>query len=169
MSSFKSGNQPLFLMDGMPIQDDDGTALLNFNPGDIERVELLKNAGTVGIYGVRAGNGVIAFYTKRWRPGQDNGKAGGNGQTIQLIGYPSVQREFYVPRYEHPDEVQPDILARVDRRDVLYWKPLMQTDANGQTRLLFPLSDVVRTLRLTVQGVTSEGRPVVSVRLLRVQ
>ena len=51
-------------MDGMAIQDPDGTALLNFSPGDIERVELLKNGGTAGIYGVRGGSGVIAFYTK---------------------------------------------------------------------------------------------------------
>ncbi len=166
IGTLKGGTAPLFLMDGMPIQEDDmGTALLSFSPGDIERVELLKNGGTAGIYGVRGGNGVIAFYSKRFRPGQTDTKPKASMTPLQMIGYPSVQREFYVPRYEG----QPDESARIDRRDVLYWKPLMQTDANGQTRMIFPLSDVVKTLRVTVQGVTTDGRPVVGVRLMRVQ
>lgn len=168
--SFRSSPQPLFLLDGMPIQDTDGTALLTFNPNDIERIELLKNASTSGIYGVRGGNGVIAFYSKVFRPGQsaENKKTG--SKIIQLIGYPSVQRDFYVPRYEvAPGESQVDITSRIDRRDVMYWKPLIQTDGQGNCQLQFPLSDVVRTVRISVQGITAEGRPVVGSTLLRVQ
>ena len=159
---------PLFLVDGMTIQDPDGTALMNFNPSDIERVELLKNAGTAGIYGVRGGNGVIAFYTKRFRPDQPKKDAKKGMTPLQLIGYPSVQREFYVPRYD--TESQPVALNdRVDRRDVLYWKPLMQTDGQGHSQVQFPLSDVVRTLRITVQGISMSGRPVVGVTEIKVQ
>ena len=169
IGSLKSSNQPLFLIDGMSIQDNDGMALLSFNPGDIERVEVLKNAGTAGIYGVRGGNGVIAFYTKRFRPDQLTKEVKKGMTPLQLIGYPSVQREFYMPRYERPDELQPDVSARVDRRDVLYWKPIIQTDGQGHSQLLFPLSDVVRTVRVTVQGITAEGRPVVGVKLIKVQ
>ena len=65
--SVQGGSGPLFLMDGMALQSDD---LLNYTPTDIERVELLKNAGTAGYYGARGGGGVIAFYTKTYRPGQ---------------------------------------------------------------------------------------------------
>ena len=87
---------------------------------------------------------------------------------LQLIGYPSVQREFYVPRYD--TESQPVALNdRIDRRDVLYWKPLMQTDGQGHSQVQFPLSDVVRTLRVTVQGISMDGRPVVGVKLIKVQ
>ncbi|MBD2699133.1 carboxypeptidase-like regulatory domain-containing protein [Spirosoma sp. BT702] len=168
VSSFKSGTQPLYLLDGMPIQDPDGTALLSFNPGDIERVEVLKNAGTAGIYGVRGGNGVIAFYSKSARSMQGSGKPKAGMTPIQFIGYPSVQREFYVPRYN--TEVTTDsISGPVDYRDVLYWKPLMQTDSQGHSQLRFPLSDVVRTLRVVIQGVTADGRPVLGVQLVRVQ
>ena len=85
-------------------------------------------------------------------------------RSMQVIGYPSTQREFYVPRYE--SEVPSE---RIDRRDVLYWKPLMQTDSQGRSQLMFPLSDVVRTIRVVVQGVTADGRPVVGAALLRVQ
>ena len=168
VGSLKSSPQPLFLVDGMSIQDTDGTALLPFNPGDIERVEVLKNAATAGIYGVRGGNGVIAFYTKRFRPDQLKNEEKKGMKPLLFIGYPSVQREFYVPRYD--TESQPVALSdRIDRRDVLYWKPLMQTDSQGHSQLQFPLSDVVQTIRVTVQGVTMSGRPVVAVGLFRVQ
>ncbi|WP_332368491.1 carboxypeptidase-like regulatory domain-containing protein [Spirosoma telluris] len=51
VGTLKLGSQPLYLIDGMTVQDNDGTALLTFNPGDIERIEVLKNGGTAGIYG----------------------------------------------------------------------------------------------------------------------
>ena len=170
VGSLKSSTQPLFLVDGMSIQDTDGTALLPFNPGDIERIEVLKNAGTAGVYGVRGGNGVIAFYSKRFRPDQQKSGDGSGMTPVQLIGYPSVQREFYVPRYDpKPTENQPAQGEKIDRRDVLYWKPLMQTDSQGHSQLLISLSDVVRTVRVVVQGVTADGRPVVGEALIRVQ
>lgn len=168
VNSFKSGMQPLYLMDGMPIQDPDGTALLYFNAGDIERVEVLKNAGTVGTYGVRGGNGVIAFYSKSKRSMQGSAKPEQGMTPIQFIGYPSVQREFYVPRYDAEVTAAP-ISGPVDYRDVLYWKPMMQTDSQGRSQLRFPLSDVVRTLRVVIQGITADGRPVLGVQLIRVQ
>ena len=168
MGSYKSGTQPLFLMDGVPIQDPDGTALMNFNTRDIERVEVLKNAGTAGIYGVRASNGVIAFYSKGARYMQEGRKQSEGMTPIQFIGYPRVQREFYVPRYETEVTGNADS-GSLDDRDVLNWKPMMQTDNQGNSQLRFPLSDVVRTLRVVIQGVTADGRPVFGVRLVPVQ
>lgn len=168
INSLKSGTQPLYLLDGVPIRDPDGTALMNVNPGDIERVEVLKNAGTTGIYGVRGGNGVIAFYSKRARSLAGNARPQEGLTPIQFIGYPSVQREFYVPRY--PTEAPADSLSGpVDHRDVLYWRPILQTDGQGYGQIRFPLSDVVRTVRVVIQGVTANGRPVLGVQLMRVQ
>lgn len=56
-----------------------------------------------------------------------------------------------------------------DDRDVLYWKPLMVTDSKGHSQLRFPLSDHVRTLRVVIQGVTTDGRPVHGIQLIEVQ
>ncbi|WP_128548600.1 carboxypeptidase regulatory-like domain-containing protein [Larkinella soli] len=168
VGSFKSGMQPLYLMDGVPIYDPDGKALLYFNTSDIERIELLKHGTTAGMYGVRGGNGVIAFYTKSRRSMEAGAKPAEGMTPIQFIGYPSVQREFYVPRYD-AEVSAGTVSGPVDYRDVLYWKPIMQTDGQGHSRLGFPLSDVVRTLRVVIQGVTAEGRPVLGVQLIRVQ
>ena len=167
-NSFMGGTQPLYLMDGVPIQDPDGSVLMFFNPRDIERIEVLKSAGAAGLYGSRGGNGVIAFYTKGARYRQGLAKPQEGMTPIQLIGYPSVQREFYVPRYD-AESTASTLSGPVDHRDVLYWKPLMQTDSQGRSQLRFPLSDVVRTVRVIIQGVTVDGRPVLGVHLVRVQ
>ncbi|WP_332368490.1 hypothetical protein [Spirosoma telluris] len=114
------------------------------------------------------GNGVIAFYTKRFRPDQQKSTAKEGMKPLQLIGYASVQREFYMPKYTAEAQT-PTVSDRIDRRDVLYWKPLMQTDSQGHSQLVFPLSDVVRTLRVTLQGITENGRPIAVTELIKVQ
>lgn len=89
----------------------------------------------------------------------------GNGISSSLNGNASVQREFYLPKYT----AETQLTDRIDRRDVLYWKPLMQTDSQGHSQLIFPLSDVVRTIRVTLQGITETGRPIAVTKLIHVQ
>lgn len=164
-NSFMSSTQPFYLMDGIPIEDPEGDRLLTFNPADIERIEVLKGP-SAAMYGSRGGNGVIAFYTYRGKPNTTDTApaAKGLGQ-FTLIGFLSVQREFYVPRYESAPEPN----APIDQRDVLYWKPIMQTDSQGKSVAAFPLTDVVRTIRVVLQGVTADGRPISAVQILKVQ
>jgi len=65
ISSFQN-NDPLYVIDGTPVQD----TYLNFlNPNDIASMEVLKDASAASIYGSRANNGVILIETKRGRPG----------------------------------------------------------------------------------------------------
>jgi TonB-linked SusC/RagA family outer membrane protein len=59
--STNGDNRPLILLDGAVIED-----LSVVNPGDIESINVLKDA-TAGIYGVRAANGVILITTKSGR------------------------------------------------------------------------------------------------------
>ena len=63
-NSFQGGEEPLFIMDGMPISLDDGE-LRNINPSVIESITVLKDAGVTAIYGSRGANGVIIIKTKR--------------------------------------------------------------------------------------------------------
>ena len=61
------GVKPLYLVDG--IFNDN----INFvNPNDIESVEILKDASSLAIFGVRGANGVIAITTKKAKAGQVN-------------------------------------------------------------------------------------------------
>jgi TonB-dependent SusC/RagA subfamily outer membrane receptor len=73
-ASITGGGQPLFVVDGVPLND--GTLsgaqgggsglnpLLNINPQDIESMSVLKDAAAVSIYGSRGANGVILITTK---------------------------------------------------------------------------------------------------------
>lgn len=72
-SSLSASNDPLFVIDGIPI-DNDGVAgmrnPLNFiNPDDIESFTVLKDASATAIYGSRASNGVIIITTKKAKKG----------------------------------------------------------------------------------------------------
>lgn len=76
-SSISANNQPLYVIDGVPVLSQDlGTAaneptnpLADLNPQDIESVQVLKDASAAAIYGSRASNGVILITTKRGRAG----------------------------------------------------------------------------------------------------
>ena len=53
-------------LDGMPIHSGGlSAALRNLVPGDVSRIEVLKDAGALAIYGARGANGVILITTKR--------------------------------------------------------------------------------------------------------
>ncbi|PRD47152.1 SusC/RagA family TonB-linked outer membrane protein [Sphingobacterium haloxyli] len=58
------GRNPLYIVDGMPVAD-----INNINPADIESMDVLKDASSASIYGLRAANGVIIITTKRGKAG----------------------------------------------------------------------------------------------------
>ncbi len=68
----RSGSSPLFVVDGVPL-DNAGTGSgdpLNFlNPQDIESMDILKDASATAIYGSRGANGVVLITTKRGKAG----------------------------------------------------------------------------------------------------
>ena len=65
-NTFMGGEEPLFVIDGMPINSSSAeSALAGINPRDVARIEVLKDAGETSIYGSRGANGVILISTKR--------------------------------------------------------------------------------------------------------
>lgn len=79
-SSITGGGQPLFVVDGVPMNDNvlsltqgGGTGLnplMNINANDIESMTILKDAAAAAIYGSRGSNGVIIIKTKRGKIGE---------------------------------------------------------------------------------------------------
>ncbi|WP_205499790.1 SusC/RagA family TonB-linked outer membrane protein [Rufibacter psychrotolerans] len=66
--SISATNQPLYVVDGIPLAE--GTGLNDFNPLDIESIEILKDASSTAIYGSRGANGVVLVTTKKGREGK---------------------------------------------------------------------------------------------------
>jgi TonB-dependent starch-binding outer membrane protein SusC len=83
-SSVRGGNQPLFVIDGVPLTGGAATPggadfgagsqsprnpLATLNPEDIENISVLKDASAAAIYGARGSNGVVLITTKRGATG----------------------------------------------------------------------------------------------------
>jgi TonB-linked SusC/RagA family outer membrane protein len=66
--SVRASNEPLYVVDGIPLAE--GTGINDFNPLDIESVEILKDASATAIYGSRGANGVVLITTKRGQQGR---------------------------------------------------------------------------------------------------
>ena len=83
-SSISAGNEPLYVIDGIPVYNDNTesiirsgsnlsqptNALSSLNLSDIENIEILKDASATGIYGARGANGVVIITTRRGKTGQ---------------------------------------------------------------------------------------------------
>jgi TonB-dependent SusC/RagA subfamily outer membrane receptor len=88
VSSLSGNNQPLFIVDGVPIEGSDynsadtqrgaggydyGNLIQDINPDDIESLSVLKGANASALYGSRASNGVIMITTKKGKKGEGYG------------------------------------------------------------------------------------------------
>ncbi len=61
-------DNPLVVIDGIPIPNESMSSMLaDLSPGDVARIEVLKDAAHTGMYGSRGANGVIVITTKRAR------------------------------------------------------------------------------------------------------
>jgi TonB-linked outer membrane protein, SusC/RagA family len=74
---------PLYVIDGSP-----GGDISTLNPGDIESIDVLKDAASAAIYGSRAANGVILVTTKQGRSGKPQ---------ISFDGYYGIQNIYRMP------------------------------------------------------------------------
>ncbi len=88
-NSLSGSNQPLFVVDGMPVSNelvtsdltndgalqevDYGNGGAEINPDDIASISILKGAGSAALYGARAANGVVLISTKKGKRSQGLG------------------------------------------------------------------------------------------------
>ena len=64
-TSIYGNNEPLYVLDGVPITPGPGGSLTGIDPYDIESIEVLKDPADTALYGMRGANGVIVIKTKR--------------------------------------------------------------------------------------------------------
>lgn len=77
ISSVNSSSDPLYIIDGVianngtsTVTDNQQNRLVDINPADIERIEVLNGAAAAAIYGSRANAGVVQIFTKRGKSGE---------------------------------------------------------------------------------------------------
>ena len=98
-SSLNAGNDPLWIVDGMPYSGD----LNNLNPSDIESMTVLKDAASNALYGARGANGVVMITTKKAKSQEAHvtidAKWGVNSRAVQDYAYITNPAQFYELHY----------------------------------------------------------------------
>ena len=109
-SSISGNNQPLFVVDGVPIDNSDvggattgrgfggfdyGNAAQDLNPNDIASINVLKGPNAAALYGSRAANGAIIITTKTGRNAPGRGMSASTNVTWETpLRLPDYQNEY---------------------------------------------------------------------------
>lgn len=105
--SLQGNNQPLYVVDGIPMNDrnfgqaglwggqDQGDGLTSINPDDIESITVLKGANAAALYGARAANGVINIVTKKGRAQKGIGIQFNSNMVFETIYDQTERQEKY--------------------------------------------------------------------------
>ncbi len=102
--SITGGTQPLFVVDGSPINNNESTGDVggviqqnrasDINPNDIESIDILKGAAASALYGSRAQNGVVLITTKSGKPGKVKVTYDVNYSSDEVTNLPELQNIY---------------------------------------------------------------------------
>lgn len=168
-NSLTGNNQPLFVVDGMPIDNsagddgalDYGNNAADINPSDIESIEVLKGPNAAALYGSRAANGVILITTKK---GTATFKVSVNSNLMfqKLTEFPAYQNAYGIGTSFYIDNTHPLPVASVNYRS--WGSPMLgqpYVALNGQVKPYLPQPDNVKdfysTAHLFTNSVAVEG------------
>lgn len=183
-NSITGNNQPLFVIDGIPVDNESGDANIsvttsssnldygnvagNINPEDIESIEILKGPNAAALYGSRAANGVVLITTKK--SGGIKFKASFNSNaTFQFITeFPEYQNIYGAGNsFKLEGSGSTDNPERIPNLGVFYrsWgAPMMGQPVisiNGQPKLYLPqpnnVQDFYQPAIMLTNSIAMEG------------
>lgn len=162
VSSISGNNQPLFVIDGVPIEGGDfnststarggggydyGNLVQDLNPDDIESLSVLKGASASALYGSRANNGVVLITTKKGKKDEGLGVSYTTSVGFEVVNkLPKMQRlygggygtDFATVTINGTDYLYPDYATdeswgpKFEGQQVLSWYDLAKWEAGGK-------------------------------------
>jgi TonB-dependent SusC/RagA subfamily outer membrane receptor len=159
VGSLWAGNEPLFVIDGVPVSNS-----LNSNfstsglvsPDDVESITVLLSPEASALYGSRASNGAIVINTRSriyfGSYSQRKRRPRFSHVMVQPRAF-TATREFYAPTYSKKDQME----ERRDFRNTVYWNPSVVTDEKGEATVSFYNTDAVSSFRITAEGISGRG------------
>ena len=133
-SSLNASNDPLIVVDGVPISNNTISGSANFlsfiNPNDIATFTVLKDASATAIYGSRASNGVIIITTKKGQVGKALSiRYDGNTSVSSAIKYVDVFSgdEMRNIAFSHPELYDATSLTKLWSYDTNWQKEIFRT------------------------------------------
>ncbi|MFC6097094.1 SusC/RagA family TonB-linked outer membrane protein [Flavobacterium qiangtangense] len=139
-SSLNANNDPLYVIDGVPVDAGGGgveggrNPLANINQNDIASMTILKDAAATAIYGSRASNGVVIITTKKGKSGEMQISYNGNFQVSEVVKTVDVlsadQYRAYINEFGNPETQVPLLgTANTDWQKEIY-RTALSTDHN---------------------------------------
>jgi TonB-linked SusC/RagA family outer membrane protein len=160
--SISGSNQPLFVIDGVPIEGSDynstetargaggydyGNLIQDINPDDIESISILKGANASALYGSRSTNGVILITTKSGKKGEGYNVSFNSSVGFEVVnklpkmqklyggGYGSDFEQVTIngKTYNYPDYATDESWGpKYEGQTVLSWYDLAKWEAGGR-------------------------------------
>lgn len=160
VNSISGNNQPLFVVDGVPIEGTDfnstntqrgaggydyGNLIQDINPDDIENISVLKGPNASALYGSRAANGVVMITTKKAKVGTGYNVSVNSSVGFEVVNkLPKLQRlygggtifedvEINGNTYRYPDYYTDESWGdKYDGKPFLSWYDLAKWEAGGK-------------------------------------
>jgi TonB-dependent starch-binding outer membrane protein SusC len=133
-SSLNASNDPLVIIDGVPIDNNNVSGSSNFlsfvNPNDIETFTVLKDASATAIYGSRASNGVILITTKKGKVGSKTTISyDGSTSIASAIKFMDVYSGDQIRQiaFEHKDLFSAESFSKLGNENTNWQKEIFRT------------------------------------------
>lgn len=142
--SLTASNDPLYVVDGIPLMSASGIETLN--PQDIESVDVLKDASATAVYGSRGANGVVLITTKKGKAGRMTMSYSGTATVENIRDFSSMMTSdeyltwrrwayYYADPTRYPRGDQPtqenDFVIFLGANDPYAWANIMKGWAGG--------------------------------------
>jgi len=167
MPSMNSGGSPLFVINGVPMDNtnrgasgewggsDNGDGISNINPDDVETMTVLKGQAASALYGTRASNGVILITTKKGKKGDAQVEYNVNGVWDRAINNTDYQYQY--GQGDHGNK--PTNAAGALSSNRFAWGSKLDgspiTQYNGQTYSYSPFKDNLKNFYRTAPTLTN--------------
>ena len=160
VKSISGNNQPLFVIDGVPIEGTDfnstnaargaggydyGNLIQDLNPDDIENISVLKGPNASALYGSRATNGVVMITTKKGKKGEGYGVTFNSSLGFEVVNKMPKMQKLYGggygfetvkingKEYQYPDMATDESWGdKYEGQEILSWYDLAKWEAGGK-------------------------------------
>ncbi|PSR53343.1 hypothetical protein AHMF7605_07280 [Adhaeribacter arboris] len=135
-------NYPLFLVDGIPSYDVE--TILNLPASQLVKIDVFNTSTALAPFDVLSTGGVVALYTKD----RNFNPAALHDNNITVTGTaPSI----VAPQFNRPEPTTPDF------RPLVYWNPVLKTNANGSANFLFSTNDQIGKFVIEITTTSNNG------------
>lgn len=127
----------------------------------VERVDVLKGMRATSVFGPSANGGALLFYTKTQEEYDDYLIRLAENNIILDKSTMSIQSGYYKSRQFYAVDYRGELRNQVkpDRRALIHWEPMIETDDNGEAVIVWFNADLETNIHINLEGIWAGGVP----------